>query len=1133
MFIFGGLAPTFIKKPAIKQEDDGNRLLLECRIQSDPEPTITWTHNGKPVVAKGRFKDSGPTHWPTAPLAWTFVALTRKQRHLATEIGLGLPHPLSRECNRPAACPMDSPSTHRPISGVKRSWRAGAELTVQKKEGNFYNVALIIDDVQNEDGGKYQVLAKNVHGDGAGTITLNFDEEEEDEDEGKPAFIGKPLIKPSPDFTKVTFECKLEADPKPTIQWFHNGKPVKDSARQKYGLAVQKDKSYLVTLDIQNLSSEDGGTYKALAKNSAGESTATINLNLEGAEKPKIPGGKEPKFLKKPTIRQENENLLIEVNIEANPKPKISWFLGTAEVKEGPRHKMTMKDSGKDTYIASLEIIVSCDWDCVLQDPSTADGGTYKCTAHNECGTSSANIALNLQGEPEDEGPTFTKKASIIQKEGGKLIVMECGVKSADPPTATWFHGTTVVKESAKSKMKITKVKDEYIITLEIRDPKGPDGGAYKCVIKNKKGEISANLNLKLEDAGDEGAPTFVEKPKIVPLDGGKRVLMECRVKAKPKPDVSWTCEGQDIKPSARVVQTIKEDKPPGVYHITLELKEPDMSDAGVYRCSCKNAAGESNANLTLNIELAPAIREKPRVVTVERTKRIVVECRVQSLSKPKVEWSRDGKTVREDAAHIVKVDKVKDGEFAVQLEMPKPTPADKGTYLLTARNDKGVVKSQTVVVNPEGNPAPTLSVPTPTSNLCVFPLTLAVCGNIYYGKVDKKETKVDKKETKVDKKETKVDKKETKVDKKETKSRQEGDKIDSKYTRRTFEAGKTAEITAKIQTTSVQKTSVTWFRERRVIKETKTIKSKFDGTIASLTISEITTEMSGTYTCEVVNEFGSEESSAVITVKACYSRSQTSSYMCYSQINLNGFLTRYYHFHGLCAESKKKKEEEEEEKKDAKPKLKKTKDEAKDEKGKPKLKKPAPKQEEEVDFSKIKLKKTPQKEEDGELSSPGDSKPASRKGSTDSKPSSRKGSTKPEVLIPSVPTVKEPTPEPQRSDSIDSGSRKSSMVGSRRCSIVVADEKGVAVDDSGMTKRLRPGEMLEVRKRRGSDVRRTSMSELQEKVDKPSTPLRPIPEIEDFAPSIVDYQENIMATAELGYFKPTKYSLATFKIEY
>ncbi|UYV79456.1 unc-22 [Cordylochernes scorpioides] len=116
--------------------------------------------------------------------------------------------------------------------------------------------------------------------------------------------------------------------------------------------------------------------------------------------------------------------------------------------------------------------------------------------------------------------------------------------------------------------MKITKVKDEYIITLEIRvsslsqpavdnldplfpmqDPKGPDGGAYKCVIKNKKGEISANLNLKLEDAGDEGAPTFVEKPRSCPWTV-ERGIDGVPGESQAKPDVSWTCEGQDIKPS-------------------------------------------------------------------------------------------------------------------------------------------------------------------------------------------------------------------------------------------------------------------------------------------------------------------------------------------------------------------------------------------------------------------------------------------------------------------------------------------------------------------------------------------------------------------------------------------------------
>lgn len=51
-----GLAPTFSKKPSIKQEDDGKRLLFECIIQADPKPTIAWIHGGKPVIDSPRHK---------------------------------------------------------------------------------------------------------------------------------------------------------------------------------------------------------------------------------------------------------------------------------------------------------------------------------------------------------------------------------------------------------------------------------------------------------------------------------------------------------------------------------------------------------------------------------------------------------------------------------------------------------------------------------------------------------------------------------------------------------------------------------------------------------------------------------------------------------------------------------------------------------------------------------------------------------------------------------------------------------------------------------------------------------------------------------------------------------------------
>lgn len=83
----------------------------------------------------------------------------------------------------------------------------------------------------------------------------------------------------------------------------------------------------------------------------------------------------------------------------------------------------------------------------------------------------------------------------------------------------------------------------------------------------------------------------------------------------------------------------------------------------------------------------------------------------------------------------------------------------------------------------------------------------------------------------------------------------------------------------------------------------------------------------------------------------------------------------------------------------------------------------------------------------------------------------------------------------------------------SRRPSIIiVADEKGVAVDESGQTKKLRPGEMLEVRpgsRRNSVDMRRASTVEI-EIADKPSTPLVAIGD--EGPPVITYYDENVTA---------------------
>lgn len=46
-----------------------------------------------------------------------------------------------------------------------------------------------------------------------------------------PSFAQKPIIKQEEDGKKIKFECRILADPKPTISWYRDGASVQSSSR--------------------------------------------------------------------------------------------------------------------------------------------------------------------------------------------------------------------------------------------------------------------------------------------------------------------------------------------------------------------------------------------------------------------------------------------------------------------------------------------------------------------------------------------------------------------------------------------------------------------------------------------------------------------------------------------------------------------------------------------------------------------------------------------------------------------------------------------------------------------------------------------------------------------------------------
>lgn len=345
--------------------------------------------------------------------------------------------------------------------------------------GKVYRASLEINEITIESSGTYTIKCTNPAGESSAKISLNFDSEEktgDQSDRGKPVFLDRPVIKQSEDFKHVQFDCRIAADPKPTIQWLHKGEPLStvSSKIETLLIPVQSSSSssttstsassktqpqiYLATLILKGVEPDQTGDYKCVATNKNGSSFATINLNLVQGQT-KTPNGKSPKFPRKPVIKQAGQVLTIECVVEAYPKPSITWYHdGDSIIKESSKHshcswyvrgpitsESELKSLGvldgdeafpptagihrssissttssrrsslstltkRDVYVVSLEI----------KKPKASDGGTYRCNAINELGESSANIALNFQSMQQQEEKkdeiTINKNKAILDE---------------------------------------------------------------------------------------------------------------------------------------------------------------------------------------------------------------------------------------------------------------------------------------------------------------------------------------------------------------------------------------------------------------------------------------------------------------------------------------------------------------------------------------------------------------------------------------------------------------------------------------------------------------------------------------------------------------------------------------------
>ncbi|XP_036092628.1 obscurin-like protein 1 isoform X4 [Rousettus aegyptiacus] len=212
--------------------------------------------------------------------------------------------------------------------------------------------------------------------------------------------------------------------------------------------------------------------------------------------------------------------------------------------------------------------------------------------------------------------------------------------------------------------------------------------------------------------SGDQGSPPcFLRFPRPVRVVSGAEAELKCVVLGEPPPIVVWEKGGQQLAASERL--SFPAD---GAEHGLL-LSGALPTDAGVYVCRARNAAGEAYAAAAVTVleppapepvpqpaerplpppgagESAPVFLTGPQSQWVLRGAEVVLTCQVGGLPAPVLYWEKDGMALDEvwDSSHFVlEPGRAEGGRGAsLALRILAARLPDSGVYVCHARNAHG-----------------------------------------------------------------------------------------------------------------------------------------------------------------------------------------------------------------------------------------------------------------------------------------------------------------------------------------------------------------------------------------------------------------------------------------------------------
>ncbi|XP_069047287.1 obscurin isoform X22 [Lepisosteus oculatus] len=436
---------------------------------------------------------------------------------------------------------------------------------------------------------------------------------------------------------KATLSCEV-SQAQTEVRWYKDGKQL--SSSKKLHMESEGRTRRLV---LESMEKKDAGEYSC----EAGEDKLVFKIQVA-----------EPQatFANRDSVQKE-------VRVAASQKATLSCEVSQAQTevrwyKDGKQlsssKKLHMESEGRTRRL-------------VLESVEKKDAGEYSCEAGGD------KLVFKIQ--VAESAVKFQKKTEIkemVTVQQSENVVLTATVTS-ESAAVRWFRDRVELKEGKKYEIK----KEGLTRRLVIKSAEAKDSGTYSCQTTDDKQEFSVQVK--------ESAVKFQKKTEIkemVTVQQSENIVLTATVTSE-SAAVRWFRDGVELKEGKKY-----EIKKEGLTR-RLVIKSAEAKDSGTYSCQTTDDKQEFSVQVK-EPQATFANRDSvQKEVRVAASQKATLSCEV-SKAQTEVRWYKDGKQLSSSK----KLHMESEGRTR-RLVLESVEKKDAGEYSCEAGGDKLVFKIQ------------------------------------------------------------------------------------------------------------------------------------------------------------------------------------------------------------------------------------------------------------------------------------------------------------------------------------------------------------------------------------------------------------------------------------------------------